>query len=158
MQHPKQDCEWCGKPFQPDRYNIGRQKYCKEQDCKDKRRRHRQLSHYHRSCNDDNLRKQENERRRRDQRRRRQERRQIRANVLALSSVPVPSPVPSELPVISVSPVTIAPLLGHEILVGVVALLHGSSDPVLVARQLDEYRKRGRRLAIPMAGCGLPDG
>ena len=35
-------CEFCGRLFHPDRYNVGQQKYCTRPDCIRERRRQRQ--------------------------------------------------------------------------------------------------------------------
>jgi hypothetical protein len=52
----------------------------------------------------------------------------------------------------------LAPPPEKEILMGLVALLHDTDDPLLVSRQLDKYRERGQRLAISEPFCSPPSG
>lgn len=126
-------CEQCGRPFHPDRYNRHHQKYCLDPDCVLERKRQRQRADYRRRYSGDSAFKE-------------QERARCRTGLRCRRQPKAPVVVPALS-----SP-------SEEALAGLVALLHDTDDPLHVARHLDTYRERGRRLAVERAGCGPPSG
>ena len=118
-------CEFCGRPFPPDRYNVGQQKYCTRPDCVRERRRKRQREWYAKRCAQDpefaaaaRVRCAAANRRRRAANRSRA------------------GPPQEELPLLL------------NVVVGMLSQLTDTVDPVRLRASLRDYAVRGQRVAL----------
>lgn len=127
-------CEHCYRPFRPDRYNIGRQKFCTRSPCVRERKRKRQREAYaKRRAEDPVFRADENTRCAAANRRRR-----------AAERAGAESGTSPDDPV----------MLSH-VVTGLLSHLADTTDPLELRSCLCHYEARGRRVAS--ACCAGPD-
>jgi hypothetical protein len=136
-------CARCGRLFYPAPFNAGHQRYCRHPSCilerKRKGERHRYKDRY---ASNATFRKREQKRCREGNRQRR---------VAAQKIVP---DIQNIVPAATSPPVYDM----HNVVAGFIAQTIGTTDPVLVAKQLDFYGDWGRRLAVRAMICGPPGG
>lgn len=133
-------CKRCSRLFYPDPYNAGRQLYCRDPDCRLGKKRERDRNRYKGNYDSKaTFREREQKRCREGNRRRRMA---AQKTVPDIAHVAISPPVPDM----------------HNVVAGFVAQTIGSTDPVLVAKQLEFYGDWGRRLAMGPMICGPPDG
>lgn len=136
-------CERCSRLFYPDPYNAGRQRYCQDPGCKLGKKRERDRNRYKDNYDSNTaFREREQTRCREGNRRRRLAAQKIVPGVSDIAQVAISPPVPDM----------------HNVVAGFVAQTIGTTDPVLVAKQLEFYGDWGRRLTAGSMICGPPGG
>ena len=133
-------CTVCGRSFRPNRYNPERQHCCGRAACVRECKRRRQREWYARRCRDDPDFAAAARARCAAANRRRRERQKLSA------SQPPPNLPPEATPEALI-----------EVFYGFLSQVTDTTDPAVLLAAIQQYRNRGRRMALGTAAA-VPDG